>query len=126
MNTPSLTLVAVMAALSLGAAQAAPLVPLQFNAQGRFEQQLALEPGKFVEVCGPVPVGTPVKWQFKASAPLDFNIHYHQGKEVVTPTRATQVSQAADTLLVAGEPDHCWMWVNKGAAPATVSVELQR
>ena len=57
---------------------------------------------------------------------MDFNIHYHVGKDTVFPARQAQVSMGRDTLKVAVAQDYCWMWTNKGTAPVSLTVELQR
>jgi hypothetical protein len=31
-----------------------------------------------------------VRWNFTAAAPVDFNIHYHVGKEAVFPVKQAQ------------------------------------
>ena len=57
---------------------------------------------------------------------MDFNVHYHAGKEVVFPTQLAAVATAKDTLDAKIAQDYCWMWSNKAAAPATFTVRLQR
>jgi hypothetical protein len=79
-----------------------------------------------VEVCGKLEQGEVVRWDFNASVPVDFNIHYHVGKEAEFPTKQSQVSSGRDTLRVAVREDHCWMWRNKTAGRARVDLQLQR
>jgi len=86
----------------------------------------AIAAGKFVEVCGKLPAGLKVRWNFEAGAPLDFNVHFHVGKDVVFPSKLGAVATARDTLDTKIEQDYCWMWSNKSAAPATLTVNLQR
>ena len=38
-------------------------------------------------------------WSFDAAAPMDFNIHYHEGKEVRFPAKKSKVVKDAGTLL---------------------------
>ena len=71
-------------------------------------------------------MGDGVRWSFTTSAPVDFNIHYHVGKEAVFPVKQAQVAAGRDTLNVAVAQDYCWMWTNKGTAPASLTVELAR
>jgi len=67
-----------------------------------------------------------VRWSFTATTPVDFNIHYHLGKEAVFPAKKAQVAAARDTLNVTVVQDYCWMWTNKGNAPVDLKVELAR
>ena len=49
---------------------------------GRFERSVIVAPGKFTEVCGKLPAGLIVAWNFEATVPLDFNVHHHFGSAV--------------------------------------------
>ena len=117
---------ALVALVALASSAQAEVIDVVWTAGGRFERSVSVAPGKFAEVCGKVPAGAKVRWDFEASAPLDFNVHYHVGKEVVFPSKLVAVSTAKDTLDAKIEQDYCWMWSNKSAAPATVMVKLQR
>lgn len=112
-------------ALLAGAASAA-IVELRFDDQGRFARQASVPAGKFFEVCGPLAAGQAVAWQYAGPAPLDFNIHYHVGKEAVFPAKQAQVSSGRDTLNVTVAQDYCWMWTNKGSAPVSLTIDLAR
>lgn len=113
-----------LALVSMGAR--ADIVDIAWDPSGRFERSVNVAPGKFAEVCGKLPMGAKVRWDFEASVPLDFNVHYHVDKEVVFPSKLVAVSIAKDTLDAKIEQDYCWMWRNKSAAQATVMVRLQR
>lgn len=118
----------VLAAATLsGAALAAThIVDIAWPPDGRFAHKAQIAAGKFVEVCGKLAVGEGVRWSFTGSAPVDFNIHYHVGKEAVFPARQAQISSGRDTLNVAVAQDYCWMWTNKGSAPVSLAVDLAR
>ena len=119
--------VALAVALSVMAASTlADIVDIAWAADGRFERSLSVAPGKFAEVCGKLPAGLKIRWNFEASTPMDFNVHYHVGKDVVFPSKFTAVASAKDTLDAKVDQDYCWMWSNKSSAPATVMVKLQR
>jgi hypothetical protein len=79
-----------------------------------------------VELCGKLAAGQAVQWQYDSPAPLDFNIHYHVGKDVIYPAKLKATAAARDTLRVAVEQDYCWMWTNKGESPASLKATLQR
>lgn len=118
--------IAGAALVSAQALAGSHLVELAWDAQGRFAHAGAVAPGKFVEVCGKLGAGDVVRWRFDASAPLDFNVHFHRGKETEYPARQAQVATGEDTLRVAVPEDYCWMWTNKSATPVTVDVRLAR
>ena len=110
-----------------GAAFAAThIVDIVWPPDGRFVHKAQIAAGKFVEVCGKLAVREGVRWNFIAGAPVDFNIHYHVGKEAVFPAKQAQVSSGRDTLKVAVAQDYCWMWTNKGSAPVNLTVDLAR
>ncbi|MEO8103587.1 MAG: hypothetical protein ABI790_13755, partial [Betaproteobacteria bacterium] len=107
---------AVVLALALGLASPAraELVDLKWNGD-RFAHKASIAPKKFLEVCGKLKKGENIGWQFSGSAPTDFNIHYHVGKDVVYPAKREDVSTARDSFAVPLDQDYCWMWSNKGA-----------
>lgn len=102
------------------------IVDIAWSPDGRFAHQAQIAAGKFVEVCGKLAVGEGVRWNFATAAPVDFNIHYHVGKEAVFPAKHSQVSSGRDTLNVKVAQDYCWMWTNKGSAPVSLTVDLAR
>lgn len=120
----------VLAALLLSCAfsQAAEpeLVPIQWTADGSFVHETKVPPAKFVEACGKLAAGSKVAWRFDAAAPLDFNIHFHQGKKVRFPAKKNRVAKADGTLAIKQDQDYCWMWTNKGSGDAALRLELRR
>lgn len=115
-------------AVALAAAPASPaeIIDIKWSGEGFFLHKATVAPGKLVELCGKLPAGLKVRWEFNAGLPLDFNVHYHVGKDVMFPVKRSAVSNAKDALHAKTEQDCCWMWSNKSAAPATLSVKLQR
>ena len=57
---------------------------------------------------------------------MDFNVHYHEGKDVRFPAKRAQVSKADGTLDVSVDQDYCWMWANKGETPASLVLHLDK
>lgn len=104
----------------------AEVIDIQWAADGSFALQRSVPAGKVVEVCGKVAAGVRVAWAYEASAPLDFNVHYHVGKDVVFPKQLEHTAAAKDTLAAATEQDYCWMWSNKNKAAAQLSLTLRR
>jgi hypothetical protein len=126
MGHPAASAALVLALAAMAPSTLADIVDIAWDADGRFERSVSVAPGKFAEVCGKLPAALKVGWNFEASAPLDFNVHYHVGKEVVFPSKLTAVVTAKDTLTTKIDQDYCWMWSNKSAASATILVKLQR
>lgn len=117
----------LLAAAALAAAALpalAEIVPIRFDADRRFVQRLQVPPGKFVEACGSLPVGSAVRWRFGADAPLDFNIHYHEGKSALFPVKLDASAGADGTLDGAVAQPYCWMWTNRASKAATVDLQL--
>ncbi len=104
----------------------AEMVPVAWDAAGKFSASVQVRPGQFVEACDQLPRGAQVSWSFDATATLDFNIHYHEGKAVRYPARKNQVRSDAGTLGAELAQDYCWMWTNTGAAATTLRFDLAK
>lgn len=105
---------------------AAELAEIQWNASNTFEHAIDVAPGRFAELCGKLTKGQAVGWSFRAVQPLDFNIHFHEGENVVYPVTQAQVAALDGELKVAADQEYCWMWQNKSDAKADLRVELHR
>ena len=104
----------------------AELLDIAWNASGHYEKTATVQPGKFLELCGGLTQGQAIGWSFDADQALDFNVHFHEGKDVIFPEKQTAVTKASGTLNVAVKQDYCWMWSNKSATPATLTARLKR
>ena|ERR1700682_5287307 len=121
-----LWLLACAATSSVNSVAAVELVEIVWDGGGRFEQSVVVPVGEFVEVCGKFEPGQTISWKFGADLPLDFNIHYHEGKDVIYPEKREAVQQFAGRLLASTKHDYCWMWSNEKGAPARVVVTISR
>lgn len=124
MKTPSL--IAAAALLALSQATLAEIVPVHWDAAGQFSKEMPVQPGKFVEVCEKLPKGVQVDWSFDAAGPVDFNIHYHEGKDVRFPAKKAQVAKDEGKLATTLAQTYCWMWTNKGETPVTLQFKLAK
>lgn len=111
---------------SLTLAAQAEWVDIVWSSDGSFTQRKIIAAGKFVEVCGKLPADQKLAWSFETTAPIDFNIHYHQGYDVVYPTKRSQVARGQDTLQTKVEQDYCWMWTNKTSGAVTLKASFRR
>lgn len=116
---------ALAIALAAGAANA-EIIDIQWGDGGSAAREFRVEPGKFAEWCGKLRKGEKIAWRFEAAAPLDFNIHYHEGKDVRFPAKQSGAARAEGTLEVEVDQDYCWMWSNKAAAPVTLKAALAK
>jgi hypothetical protein len=107
-------------------AHAAGLVEIKWNDSGRFSHSASVQPGKFLEVCGPLKAKENIGWKFAAAKPVDFNIHYHEGEKVVFPEKRDAAASAESRLAIAVDQDYCWMWQNKSDGPVGLKVEFNR
>ena len=104
----------------------AELVEIDWDNAGRFETTVSVAPGMFAEICGRLDKGQSVAWSFKADRPLNFNIHYHEGKQVVCPAKQDAAVDAQGKLDVSLSQDYCWMWTDKTDLPAQLRIALRR
>lgn len=95
-----------------------------WDGAGRYSKTLPVAPGKFAELCGKLDKGRSVAWSFKSDAPLDFNIHFHEGERVSFPAKHDGMKRAQGRLDVTVEQDYCWMWTNKSRSAASVEIVL--
>ena len=118
--------VALSLAILCSTAARADIIDIAWNEQGRFERRVSVAPGKFAEACGKLARADSVAWRFEASGPLNFNIHYHEGKDVRYPERRDALAGASGRLQVALDQDYCWMWTNKSGQAVDLNVLLTR
>ncbi len=126
MQTARFAMTAIALVTASQAFAASHIVEIAWSRDGAFAHGAIVEPGKFVELCGKLALGDVIRWEFAASVPVDFNIHYHVGKEAEFPAKQAQVTSGQDTLRVAVREDYCWMWTNKTTASTKLSVTLRR
>lgn len=118
---------AALPLLVLGAsALRAEIIDIAWTASGEFARTVSVAPGKFVEICAPLEYGQSVHWTFEANQPLDFNVHYHVGKDVVYPAKQDGARNASGTVHVALRETYCWMWRSRQQALAEVRVRLNK
>lgn len=84
-----------------------------------------LAPGGFEELCFELDAGQSVRYQFDAGAPLDFNVHWHRGNEVLFPIRSATVARRAGVFAAEEKQAYCLMWTNRtrGAVPLRARID---
>ena len=108
-----------MAAFALGAHAA--------DDTGKRAVAVTLQAGKVHEECMRLAAGDKRAFHWKSDAPVDFNVHYHQGKEVFFPVKRDAMRGDGGTFTAKIAQDYCWMWTAKNA-PARVEggIELAK
>lgn len=125
-SPPAKALFVLLALLAAASAASAQVHAIAWDGARRFQLTASVAPGKFVEVCGRLPRGSLIRWSFESTVPLDFNIHYHEGRRVVVPERRDGAATAGGTLLTPVAQDYCWMWTQRGSVEAPLTLTLQR
>ncbi len=87
-------------------------------AQGKKTE--TIEPSGVREDCMELFPGDTLNYNFEASGPLNFNIHYHEEHNVFYEVSKDAVSTGNDSFLCDKQQYYCLMWTNAGAAPATL------
>ena len=121
-SAPMLLLFALACSVSTSQAE---LISFKLDSNLSFKTQSNIQPGKFSEVCGKLKKGNLIRWQFDSSAPLDFNIHYHEGKEIFFPYKMNAIKSAKEELLISLDQDYCWMWTNKSGEAIKLEMNLR-
>ncbi len=86
---------------------------------------LELAPKKVHEECARMEAGESRRWHWKSDAPVDFNIHYHRGKEVFFPVKRDAMRGDGGTFTAKTGEDYCWMWTARHA-PTKIEGRIER
>ena len=84
----------------------------------------SLEPRKIHEECVRLEAGQQRRYHWKSSAPVDFNIHYHRGNEVLYPVKRDAMRGDGGTFTAQSAEDYCWMWAARDK-PAKVDGQIK-
>lgn len=76
---------------------------------------VTLEPGKVHEACERLEKGDKRLYHWKATAPVDFNIHFHEADDVHYPVKRDAMRGDGGTFAAPRRHDYCWMWTARGA-----------
>ena len=82
--------------------------------------------GKVAEECFKLAQGERIRYAFKSSLPVAFNLHFHQGREVSMPVKVDRTSVESGTFEAPKSEDYCLMWTNSAAVPAFIAGDWQR
>ena len=88
--------------------------------------ETSLAPGAFDELCFELNSGESMRYSFDAGAPLDFNIHWHQGGVVSYPVRIPAVARLGSVLRSPKKEAYCLMWTNRSRTPVALRARIDR
>ena len=94
---------------------------------GKRALSFTLQPAKVHEECVRLEAGAKRRYHWKSDAPVDFNVHYHEGPEVFYPVKRDAMRGDGGTFTAKIAQDYCWMWTARNAAATvTGSIELAK
>jgi hypothetical protein len=79
-----------------------------------------LDPSGLHELCKRIRPDQKFTYSFESSGPVDFNVHYHRGEEVIYPVSEEKISTSKGYYSPKKENIFCLMWTN----PQPESVDL--
>ncbi len=79
----------------------------------------ALKAGDVAEECVRLEAGRSRAFEWSSDAAVDFNIHFHRGKDVTYPMKLDGQRKGRGRFTASSAEDYCWMWTAKEAATVT-------
>ena len=92
---------------------------------GHLEREVRIEPGKFEEPCFPMALADQLQFSFESDAVLDFNIHYHEGKDIFFPVELSAITRYEQNYFAPISHQYCMMWTNRGETPVTLRYQYR-
>jgi hypothetical protein len=82
------------------------------RAEGKDQTVEVLKPSGIHEDCMELAQGRVLSYSFEASAPLSFNIHYHDNGDVVHAVKKDGVTSDRGAMTAPKKHHYCLMWTN--------------
>jgi len=92
---------------------------------GKGNDSAVVVPGDDFELCTGLEKGQSIEYEFNASRPLIFNLHYHVKEQVSYPVRSSLAISKQSTYLAEKSMEYCLMWTNYGKTTAKLYVTYQ-
>jgi hypothetical protein len=93
-------------------------------ADGEGPYTFTLKGKAFDERCLKLEAGEAIRYRFRSTSPVDFNIHFHRGNDVFYPVRQAGVTEADGTFGADTADGYCLMWEQRqGGARIEGSIE---
>lgn len=92
------------------------------------QEQAEIAPSKAHEDCFEMKKGDTLAYSFQASKPLDFNLHCHEGSEIICPIDKKGVASGSGAFVADRDQYFCLMWTNphKEAASVKYTYSLEK
>lgn len=110
-------LITALSALALTACAVAPV-----KESGLAQIKAA---GGIHEECFSAKSGQRIIYSFYASAPVDFNVHYHAGEKIYYPIERRGVTTDEGTYAPDHEDVYCLMWTNNQKVSVTLNYKYE-
>ena len=110
MRLAALFATALTLALPLAAAEAGKPGPFTYT----------LKPGEVAENCVKLASSQQREFDWTSDAPVDFNIHWHDGDRVEYPVKIDRHWKGRGRFTAERDQDYCWMWTAPKDRGATV------
>lgn len=89
----------------------------------RVVDRLVVAPYAMHEACVRMARGDRLDWRYESSAPLAFDIHYHEGAAVLSPLVREDSTSASGTFEARLAQDYCATW-QAGPAGAIIGYRI--
>lgn len=80
-----------------------------------------IKPSGIHEDCMEMVPGQILDYSFEASKPVDFNLHFHEDKDVSYEISKDRVSADKGTFVCKTKQHYCLMWTNPGPEPVSLN-----
>jgi len=107
-----------VAALLAALAFAAPAIAASGGKPGPFTH--TLKPGDIAEDCVKMKAGQSREFDWTSDAPVDFNVHWHEGDKVEYPVKIDKQWKGKGRFTAERDQDYCWMWTGRKDKGAVV------
>jgi hypothetical protein len=85
-----------------------------------YEHSVVLAAGQVHETCNELPAGDVLSYQYTGSSVSLFNIHYHDGKNIIYPVPDELAFRRNSSLTTGSAQNYCLMWKNIRSTPVTI------
>lgn len=121
--------IAALALCSAGTLQAAETMvmsPIPWDERQSYLDQLRVPDAGTAEICERLEAGAKVQWRYKASEPVDFNVHSRAGKTVTVLVRKDRTARADAVFTAGSAQEYCWSWTNNSGSSVELTLQLKR
>ena len=85
------------------------------------ETEVTVDPAKIHEDCVDLFPGDVMVYSFRASGPVDFNIHFHSEGTVTYPVSEKNMSNSEGRFSPERKQFYCLMWTNRQTEPVRLT-----